>query len=251
MSNLLRIQGVDVEYFLMAGGSPTIIFLNGFRMPFTSWDGIPGSLSRSATVLQYNRFGVGKTYGSDFLHTGLKSVEILMTLLNALELKPPYILVAHSLGGLIANLYSRLYPEGVGALVFVEGTHPDEKAAQSKFKAPVVLRLISEGLKGIEKIFDRYKYSEDETYAETVAELEKHPYFPAVPVRVLSGMQKMPLVPQESFLTHLECQKKLLTLSPLSRQVLAQKSGHFPQITEPELVIEVVEEVLELVRTTQ
>ena len=244
----MKIQGIDLEYSLVSGGTPGIILLNGFRMPFTSWNSIPGSLGKSATVLQYNRFGVGKTSSGGFPHTGLKSVEILRALLDSLGMKPPYVLVAHSLGGLIANLYTRLYPETVAGLVFVEATHRDEKAAQSEFKPPAILRLISRGLKEIEKIFDKYKYSEDETYEETVAEIGKHPFFPAIPVRVLSGMQKMPLVPEASFLTHLECQKKLLELSPLSRQILAEKSGHFPQITEPKLVIEAVEEVLELVK---
>jgi pimeloyl-ACP methyl ester carboxylesterase len=35
-------------------------------------------------------------------------------------------------------------------------------------------------------------------------------------------------------------QQELARLSPLGEQVIAQRSGHFPQLTEPEVVLDVL-----------
>jgi pimeloyl-ACP methyl ester carboxylesterase len=39
-------------------------------------------------------------------------------------------------------------------------------------------------------------------------------------------------------------QQALARLSPLGEQVIAQKSGHFPQLTEPGLVLDVLADLL-------
>ncbi|RYY52164.1 MAG: hypothetical protein EOO24_65585 [Comamonadaceae bacterium] len=41
-------------------------------------------------------------------------------------------------------------------------------------------------------------------------------------------------------------QQELARLSPMGEQVIAQKSGHFPQLTEPQLVLRVLEELMEV-----
>lgn len=53
-------------------------------------------------------------------HTVDADVEDLHRLLSAIGAPSPYVLVAHSYGGLIASLYARRYPEAVGGLVFVD-----------------------------------------------------------------------------------------------------------------------------------
>jgi pimeloyl-ACP methyl ester carboxylesterase len=45
-------------------------------------------------------------------------------------------------------------------------------------------------------------------------------------------------------------QQELARLSPLGEQVIAQKSGHFPQLSEPGLVLDVLRELAQATRTT-
>ncbi|MEY8732164.1 alpha/beta fold hydrolase [Peribacillus frigoritolerans] len=40
--------------------------------------------------------------------------------MTSVGFEPPFLLVGHSLGGLYANLYARLYPNEVAGLVFLE-----------------------------------------------------------------------------------------------------------------------------------
>jgi len=138
------------------------------------------------------------------------------------------------------NLYARTYPNNVSGVVLIDAPHPSEIAEQRCFKAPLILRMINEGVKRIEKMFDKFKYSEDECIEETVSQIENSVSFPNLPVAVLSGTKKMPFVPQAAFENHLRYQAELLYLSNNSKQYICCESGHFPQITEPEIVINTI-----------
>ena len=51
-------------------------------------------------------------------------VEELRAVLRFKGLRPPYVLVGHSLGGLYLQLFARSYPEEVKALVLVDALYP-------------------------------------------------------------------------------------------------------------------------------
>jgi pimeloyl-ACP methyl ester carboxylesterase len=53
-------------------------------------------------------------------------VELLRKLLFKRGLKPPYVLVGHSLGGLYMQYFARKYPDDVLGLVLVDSTFPDD-----------------------------------------------------------------------------------------------------------------------------
>lgn len=61
--------------------------------------------------------------------------------------------------------------------------------------------------------------------------------FPEIPLAVVTGAKKMPFVPREMFELHQEKQLDLVRLSPNAIHVVAQKSDHMPQISEPEVVL--------------
>ncbi|MBT2659380.1 alpha/beta fold hydrolase [Bacillus sp. ISL-18] len=57
---------------------------------------------------------------------GVTVVNTLREALSIVGFDPPFLLVGHSLGGLYANLYARLYPNEVAGIVFVESSHPND-----------------------------------------------------------------------------------------------------------------------------
>lgn len=237
-TKIINANGKSYEYFdSRAKNEPNIIFFNGFRMPLDSWENIVPNVVGIGRVVGYNRLGVGKSSKALTEQNASVVVDDFRSFANAIDVRPPYLIVAHSLGGLYANYYARKYPNEIAAIVFVESPHPDEIIEQKQIKAPAALTGINEGLKYFEKKFDKFKYSEDEVVLDSIEQIKGIQNFPSVPVTIITGTQKLPFVPQENFDVHLKYQKKLVALSPQNVQVLAEKSGHFPQITEAELVI--------------
>jgi pimeloyl-ACP methyl ester carboxylesterase len=166
-----------------------------------------------------------------------------------LGLKPPYLLVAHSLGGIFANLYARVYPDKVSGVVFVDSPHPSEIIEQKTINPPIILSIINNSLKAVEKLFDKFKYSEDEYIEETINQIESAGPFPDIPIGVVSGTKKMPFVPKQAFEIHQQYQSKMLNLSSKSTYFICNESGHFPQIIEPEKVIAAIQNTLNAIKS--
>lgn len=236
------------EHRLIGHGDINVIFLNGFRMHFNSWDKVYPDTAKESRVLLLNRAGVGLSPKARVPQTGSVVVSSLRDVAFQVGMKPPYVLVCHSLGGIFANLYARMFPSEVAAVVFVESPHPLEIVEQKKLKPPALLHAINSGVKTIEKLFDKYKFSEDECIYEAVHQLEVAGDFPNIPVSVVTGGKKMPMVPQRAFDLHMQFQTKLFELSSQSKHFMCEESGHFPQITESEVVTAAIEHSLGLVR---
>lgn len=237
------------EHRLVGNGKVTVIFLNGFRISLGSWNKVYPEVVQDNKVLLFNRLGVGSSAKAQAPQAGNLVVSEMRDLFSELKLDPPYVFVAHSLGGIFANLYARTYKDSVSGIVFVDSPHPLEIAKQRELKPPFILRVINGGLKVAEKWFDQYKYSEDECLIDTVSLIQRSCSFPAVPIAVVSGTQKMPLVPQKAFAVHLWYQEKLLQLSPNARHYLCENSSHFPQITEPQKVLSAIFDTLDAVKS--
>ena len=237
-------NNVHLEHQRIGNGATNIVFLNGFRMRFDTWNKVYPELTPENSVILFNRRGVGASSKATEAQDGNTVISEIRSLFSNLILNPPYVLVAHSLGGLFANLYARAYPNEVAGIVFVDAPHPSEVAEQKKNSPPLVVNAINEGVKAIEKLFDKYKYSEDECIEETIAQITTAGHFPNIPIAVVSGTKKMPFVPEKAFEIHQNCQTKLLSLSSKSTHYFCHESGHFPQITEPGKVVTAIRNTL-------
>jgi pimeloyl-ACP methyl ester carboxylesterase len=239
------VEAKSFEYTQIGKGLVTVVFLNGFRMKYDTWDKVCQNITDEYNVLLYNRLGVGKSSEADSMQVGSVVVDDMNELLLRLDIQRPFLLVAHSFGGVFANLYARTYPDDVLGIVFVDATHPGEVAALEEFKPPAILGAINKGIKSIEKMFYEFKYSEAECMEQTALQIQKAGMFPGVPIAVVSGAKNMPLVPQKGFAVHMSYQEKLLELSKLSKRYLCRKSSHFPQMSEPEIVVTAINETVD------
>ncbi len=235
----LEFNGQKINYTLSGNSGPSIVFLNGHRTPLTSWSKVIPRISKVGTVLAYDRLDTGGSGKSSNPQDGDAIISTLNSLFKAIDLSPPYILVAHSLGGLYANLYARRYPGKTGAVVFVEAGHPSEAEEYSQQQisgSGLFGKLLSVFTPG----FRKDRNSEFNNVDATVSQIENAPEFPNKIVAVITGGTKMPFVPEDAFNKHLNWQKKLVALSSSGYQVIAEKSGHAPQLSEPDLVVQVI-----------
>jgi pimeloyl-ACP methyl ester carboxylesterase len=86
--------------------------------------------------------------------------------------------------------------------------------------------------------------------AETVAEIAEAPDFPPIPVTVLSGGKRLPrwMVSEAAQQERARNQEGLVRLSPLGERVIAKRSAHFPQMSEPQVVLDALAALVRRVR---
>ncbi|CAM5194652.1 2-succinyl-6-hydroxy-2,4-cyclohexadiene-1-carboxylate synthase [Ureibacillus acetophenoni] len=103
-------------------GDPTIVLIHGAGDSSYSWIHVQNELSKFSRVISYDRAGMGSS-DSGSKPNPENTIKELNDLLQSTDTKGPYILVGHSLGGLIARLYALKYPEQVSGIVFLDSTH--------------------------------------------------------------------------------------------------------------------------------
>jgi pimeloyl-ACP methyl ester carboxylesterase len=91
------------------------------------WQRIQRSLAPEVRVCLYDRAGIG---WSDPQRHGRRSTEgmasDLYALLAAARIEPPYVLVGHSIGGIIARCFAAAFPELVAGMLLVDSSHEEQ-----------------------------------------------------------------------------------------------------------------------------
>lgn len=229
--------GEQVLRFSMAGqGNPTIVMLAGAGGPLESWHKLFPGIEQLGTVVCYDRPGVGGSARPREAQMGTTAVMQLRALLREIGAKPPFLLVGHSFGGLHANLFARVYPEETCGVLFLEATAPDDVLSMKQYRSG--LQRAITGL--LDRVSPLDPNDEISNERETVAEIAEAPAFPPIPVTVLSGGKRLPrwMVSRAAQQERARNQQGLVRLSPLGEHVIAQRSAHFPQMSEPQVVLE-------------
>jgi len=234
---LINVNNVQFETLSLGNKKPQIIFLNGYRMNLNSWEQVYPNIAEEHGVFLYNRLGIGKSSKPETGQDAETVVKDMHALFHKLELQAPFLLVAHSMGGLFADLYAKTYTDEVAGVVFIDSPHPEEVMKQRKFKQPLLVKALNSTFKFIDRINGRLKNSEDASIETSIRQIKAAGKFPAIPISVVSGQKKMPFMPEDVYQLHQSYQQELLTLSPNSKQYLCNNSDHFPQISEPDEVV--------------
>jgi pimeloyl-ACP methyl ester carboxylesterase len=111
-------------------GTRTVILESGLGDTLEVWNAVqPLIAAGCARTFSYNRAGY---LGSDPSNEPRDSATIVGELraeLRRQNIKPPYVLVGHSLGGLYMQYFARNFPGEVTGLVLVDSTHWEQRLA--------------------------------------------------------------------------------------------------------------------------
>lgn len=156
-AGLIDIGGSRKLYLECKGtGSPAVILEAGLRNRADIWSVKPDAgaavfpeVAAFTRVCAYDR--PGTTLGTDQFsrsdavpmpRTAADAVADLHALVGAAEIPPPYVLAAHSTGGLIARLYASTYPKEVVGLVLVDSIPEGVQAAMTPEQWNIYDRLL-------------------------------------------------------------------------------------------------------------
>ncbi len=255
-----------------AGQAPTVIFEAGLSQ-FTansSFSVAQEAIAPFARVCSYDRAGLGWSDPAPEGWTQAGMVADLHVLLAAAGEPGPYLLVAHSLGGLVARTYTRAYPNEVVGMVLLDATSDEdfaELAAAAAVTIPQLDAAIGSSRPGQPVIGLPAGTSPEVVMAFTPeilrgvkVEFEALDRLPAERKRPggFGGLDDLPLVvvrrgkssnpPSEADVSHQRSQENLVKLSSNGSLVVAENSGHTIPLDEPAVVASVVGRMLDAVR---
>lgn len=94
-------------------GIPTVVLESGAGNDSTVWNLVKPEVSKFTRVCSYGRAGLGSSDPVPAPRTVVAVTEDLHSLLIASKINGPYVLVGHSLGGILVRLYASYYPADV------------------------------------------------------------------------------------------------------------------------------------------
>src|SRR5690348_14927597 len=104
-------------------GAPTVILETGLGAESAEWEPVQRAVAQFTQVCRYDRANRGQSDPAPKPRSAQDAVNDLHTLLSATNVPAPYVLVGHSLGGIIVRLYAHRYPGEVAGLVLVDSAH--------------------------------------------------------------------------------------------------------------------------------
>lgn len=121
--------GRHMQIDCRGSGSPIVVFESGLdTMGSLSWSAVHDAVASTTRACAYSRPGImwSDPRTQKFEPDG--EARDLHALLTAAGEKAPYVLVGHSLGGPYIMNFTRLFPQDVAGLVFVDASHADQLA---------------------------------------------------------------------------------------------------------------------------
>jgi pimeloyl-ACP methyl ester carboxylesterase len=123
--------GRGCRLYLLEKGSkgsagPTVLFESGIAATNLNWSHIQEIVSGFTCTASYDRGGLGWSSPCRTARTPGNIAVELHDLMERAQIKPPYILVGHSFGGLVMHRFALLFPEEVAGVVLVDPMRCEE-----------------------------------------------------------------------------------------------------------------------------
>ncbi|PGT51064.1 alpha/beta fold hydrolase [Bacillus thuringiensis] len=214
---------------------PTVIMDAGYGDYSKSWKFVVSEISALTDVLVYDRAGLGKSGKSLNPRTSTYMVKELKEALIRLSIKPPYILVGHSFGGVNARIYASEYPQEIAGVVLVDSTLEDYKD-----------RFLPTMPKEFQDAYNKqfvYEGTYDE-FMESLQQLKDSRRKLSVPLIVISAGKKAHYSEESQGLWN-KMQKEILQISSNGEFIIAKNSAHYIQNDEPEVVVNAVKRLID------
>ena len=265
---LIDVGGYRVHLYCTGKGSPTVLIVGGFSF---DWELVQPTIAKLTKVCTYDVSGTAWSDPGPSLRC-LDRVNEIHNLVGKAPIERPFVFVGFSIGALVGRRYTSLYASDVAGMVIVD--HAFLPANKENFfpksggvsqpasdrppvlieKTPIVLSTedTSDFQKLPERVQQLQRWAElrkpalatAETAEDCVSELNRTEQRS----RPLGHMPLLVISTGNTSAGYGTLQRKLLSLSTNSQQLMADRSFHSVEIDQPEVVISGIEKVLQAVR---
>lgn len=122
---LVDVGGYRLHLNCTGKSGPTVVLIAGAGDFSFDWGLVQPGVSRFTRGCSYDRAGLAWSEPGPTPRTMRQDAYELHMLLKAARIRGPYVLVGHSIGGLIARVYAEQYPDEVAGMVLIDSTHED------------------------------------------------------------------------------------------------------------------------------
>lgn len=234
---------------IYAGEGPTIVLAAGAGLDSRTWAPLIGQLTTLGSVVTFDRPGLGLSPDVDGPRTPTIFAQEVRRILASLDVSGPTVLVGHSMGGIHALRYATLFPEDVSGVVLLDAPPPgferDRMELLSAQEREERRLTLVEGRSRVPNVVGRER---DGAAAETwqfESFPSERPLFIVVADRQYFGELGSPEAHRSLWLRG---SSQWLSLSSNAELVLASGSGHMIHHDRPQLVIDVVARLVDLVQ---
>jgi pimeloyl-ACP methyl ester carboxylesterase len=280
---LVDLGGRRLRLNCTGAGSPTVIAESGSGAFSIDWALVQPAVARFTRFCSYDRAGYAWSDPGPVRDSVEQTVDDFHLLLQTADIRPPYILVGASLGGLYIRAYQRRYPDQIIGLIFDDATTEKSLGFPIGGKNKFITDISSTELhdlfapllrnpppspqlpNSIEAPFDRLpqadktawlwairKFISDADVCQSLVSAESwREEFIALQkqkLRQIHPLGNLPLIvlvrTQDADESHTEQASQLAGLSIVGKLVTAANSGHEIHLYRPDVVVNSIHEVV-------
>jgi len=279
---LANIINHKLHYYKKGKNTPTVVFETAFDPAgHLQWYNLQQEIAKFATTISYDRAGILWSERGNNPKNGEKIAEELHSLLEKVNAQKPYILVGHSLGGMLLRSFISKYPEEIRGVILVDSQIPNDK----EYLSPELYTMVNQGMPsgflkfanatGIARLMFKGMFPENDNYQNSImpALIHKSAYgvleeqdqmdnlkkeankiksFGSIPLCVISATDsnrfnnfiESETLRNEMVSAWAKMQKDLLKFSTNSKQIQVSNSSHYINQDQPNVIIEAVKNMI-------
>jgi pimeloyl-ACP methyl ester carboxylesterase len=278
---MIDVGGRRLHFYSAGEGEPTVLIETGIGGHSAHWVEVIRSIAADARACVYDRAGMGWSDAASWPADLEAFVDDAEALLAKVACNGPLVLIGHSFGGFLVRRLVQRLPDRVKGVVLVDSSEESytfspigmryleiarHNALRKAWAARVgLLRLLvtvwperfdpARRLAADQQGERRATYLRADRHFQEARELLALMRLPAdarhsgglgrlgdIPLVVVSRPPATPMSPEEA--AWQEAQRRLCSLSGVSRQLVARGGGHLVQFDDPAIIIEAVRLVL-------
>lgn len=241
---------------LIAGsGGPTIVLEDGIGNGIDLQAELQAELAKLSTTVTYDHAGTGGSDPGPLPRDARRIAHELRRALENASLEPPFVLIGGSIGAEYIRIFAHEFPVDTAGLILLDPTPDWERLMEwAEMNAPDRVDMYRQLARDADAMMDKLmsvqepgRAAEWDTLESTRAQARRAfplPNVPVVQITGAGGRQTNPAIADKICFFDAWLREQL----PQVKHVLAPHSGHAVPITDRQLVLDEVEEMLTALR---